>query len=142
MTGTAQAPHARSSEKRRSERAVSRLALLPLAQGLLTDRYLDGISAGSRAASPHGYLRRHQVTDAVIRASRALRDIARARGQSLAQMALAWALRDPRVTSLIIGASCTAQIDENLGALDSPPFTEQQLREMDRIVATVAVPPR
>jgi L-glyceraldehyde 3-phosphate reductase len=118
------------------------VAFSPLAQGLLTDRYLDGIPADSRAASPHGYLRRHQVTDAVIQASRALRDIARARGETLARMALAWALRDPRVTSLVIGASRTAQIDENLGALHSPPFTEQQLREIDRITATVHIPPR
>ena len=92
----------------------------PLAQGLLTNKYLDGIPADSRAAKSHGYLQENDVDEATITAIKALHEIAEARGQSLAQMAVAWNLRHPGMTSVIIGASRTGQIDDNIGALSQP----------------------
>lgn len=107
----------------------------PLAQGLLTDKYLNGIPQGSRAARPTGFLRADQVTpDKVAKAGR-LNELARSRGQSLAQMALAWILADTRVTSVIIGASSVKQLDANLGALASPPFTAGELATIESILA-------
>jgi L-glyceraldehyde 3-phosphate reductase len=106
----------------------------PLAQGLLTDKYLEGIPEGSRATlSPA--LPRERITDEVRATVRALHEIASPRGQSLAQMALAWALRDPRVTSALVGASSVAQLEENVGALDRLDFTEDELAAIDRCLA-------
>jgi L-glyceraldehyde 3-phosphate reductase len=102
----------------------------PLAQGMLTGRYLDGVPAGSRAARG-GSLRREFLTAENLGHVRALSAIAAQRGQSLAQTAIAWALRDPRVTSVLLGASSVAQLDENLGALDAPPFTTDELARID-----------
>jgi L-glyceraldehyde 3-phosphate reductase len=106
----------------------------PLAQGVLTDRYLDGIPDDSRAAKPHGFLDRGEVTDRVVAKVRRLRDIARTRGQSMAQLALAWVLRQSAVTSVLIGASRVAQIDECVGALETRAFTDDELEEIDRIL--------
>jgi L-glyceraldehyde 3-phosphate reductase len=103
----------------------------PLAQGLLTDRYLDGVPEGSRASRDEG-LRRDTEADETVAKVRGLNDIARRRGQTLAQMALAWTLRDPRVTSTLIGASSVAQLEENLAALKDPDFGEDELTEIDR----------
>jgi L-glyceraldehyde 3-phosphate reductase len=105
----------------------------PLAQGLLTDKYLEGIPVGSRAThSP--FLRRERIAE--LRTTvRALNEIAASRGQSLAQMALAWTLRDPRVTSALVGASGVAQLEENVGALDRLDFTEDELAAIDRCLA-------
>lgn len=105
----------------------------PLAQGLLTDRYLDGIPAGSRAARPTGYLKTCEVTDARIAAARRLGDIAAARGTTLAQMAIAWLLADRRVTSVIVGASSVRQLEANLKAVESPVFTDAELDEIRSI---------
>jgi L-glyceraldehyde 3-phosphate reductase len=105
---------------------VGCIAFAPLAQGLLTDRYLDGIPAGSRA-SRDGSLRAGAVTDELREHLRALDGLAAARGQSLAQLALAWALRDPRVTSLVIGASSVAQLEQNVAALARTDFTDAEL---------------
>jgi L-glyceraldehyde 3-phosphate reductase len=102
------------------------IAFSPLAQGLLTDRYLEGIPADSRAAKPHGFLRPEQVTAERIEKARRLGAIAKARGQSLAQMALVWVLRRPVVTSALIGASSVAQLDQNLDALAAAPLTKAE----------------
>src|SRR3954467_8596511 len=103
----------------------------PLAQGLLTDRYLNGVPADSRAARG-GSLEAAHLEENVLRHVRALNEIAQGRGQKLAQMALAWALRDPRVTSAVIGASSVEQLDINLDALDFPALTEDELAEIDQ----------
>ena len=103
----------------------------PLAQGMLTDRYLDGIPADSRA-SREGSLSRDLLSEQVLEKIRALNEIAAQRGQTLAQMALAWTLRDPRVTSTLVGASSVAQLEANVGALDNLDFTADELAEIDR----------
>ncbi|GAA2728536.1 glyceraldehyde 3-phosphate reductase [Cellulomonas aerilata] len=102
----------------------------PLAQGMLTGRYLDGIPAGSRAARG-GSLRREFLTEENLAHVRALAAIAADRGQTLAQLAIAWALRDPRVTSVLLGASSVGQLDENLAALDGPALTAPDLDRID-----------
>jgi L-glyceraldehyde 3-phosphate reductase len=107
------------------------IAFSPLAQGLLTDKYLDGVPAGSRA-SRSGSLSADQISEANLARVRALNQIAAARGQSLAQLALAWVLRDQRVTSALIGASSVAQLEENLAAAQSPPLTSEELAAIDQ----------
>lgn len=106
----------------------------PLAQGLLTDKYLNGIPADSRAANKDGFLKISDVTHEKVEAARMLNDIAASRGQTLAQMAVAWLLADRRVTSVIIGASSVRQLESNLAAIDSPEFTSGQLDEIRRII--------
>jgi L-glyceraldehyde 3-phosphate reductase len=103
----------------------------PLAQGMLTDRYLDGIPEGSRA-SREGSFSTSLLTDEALAKVRALNDIAGRRGQSLAQMALAWTLRDPRVTSALVGASSVSQLETNVAALERLEFTAEELAEIDR----------
>jgi L-glyceraldehyde 3-phosphate reductase len=103
----------------------------PLAQGLLTDRYLDGIPEGSRASRSES-LSSDQLGDETMAKVRALNEVARQRGQSLAQLALAWTLRDPRITSTLIGASSIEQLDQNVGALRRLDFTAEELEEIDR----------
>ncbi len=103
----------------------------PLAQGLLTDRYLNGIPEGSRASRP-GSLSTEQLTEETMAKVRALNEIAAGRGQSLAQLALAWTLRDPRMTSTLIGASSVEQLETNVGALARFDFTPAELDEIDR----------
>src|SRR5579863_2790721 len=107
------------------------IAFSPLAQGVLTGKYLGGVPAGSRA-SQDGSLAASQLAEPVLAHVRALNQIAQARGQSLAQLALAWALRDPRVTSVLIGASSVAQLEENLGAAGHTSFTDDELAAIDR----------
>ena len=102
----------------------------PLAQGVLTDRYLDGIPADSRAAGGR-FLKASSITDKNISRVRALRAIAERRGQTLAQMALAWVLRDPRMTSALIGASRPEQVLDAVGALRNVPFTPDELADID-----------
>jgi len=106
----------------------------PLAQGLLTDRYLDGIPEGSRA-SRGDTLSPERLTDELLAALRALNEIAARRGQSLAQLALAWTLRDPRMTSTLVGASSVAQLEANVAALDNLAFTSEELAEIDACLA-------
>jgi L-glyceraldehyde 3-phosphate reductase len=113
------------------ELGVGCIAFSPLAQGMLTTKYLDGVPEGSRASWPSS-LSPDLLTDEALARIRALDEIASARGQTLAQMALAWVLRDPRVTSALIGASSVAQLEENLGALARPDFSEDELAEIDR----------
>jgi len=107
------------------------IAFSPLAQGLLTDRYLGGVPDDSRIATG-GFLTESALTEETMGKVRALNEIASRRGQSLAQLALAWALRDPRMTSLIIGASSVAQLEANVAALDNLAFTEDELAEIDK----------
>lgn len=102
-----------------------------LAQGLLTGRYLDGVPADSRAAQGKSF-DEAWLSDDMLRRLRALNDIAARRGQSLAQMALAWALRDQRVTSLVIGASRTEQLEQNVAALKHADFSDEELAEIDK----------
>lgn len=108
----------------------------PLAQGLLTSRYLDGIPAGSRASKPHGFLKKEQVSPELMRKVRSLNDLAARRNQSLAQMAIAWVLRHPTVTSAVVGASSVSQLDELLGALGNRSFAEAELSSIDAILAS------
>ena len=110
---------------------VGCIVFSPLAQGLLTDRYLNGIPPGSRA-SEHGSFSADLLTDETLAKVRALNQIAQRRGQTLAQMALAWTLRDPRVTSALVGASSVAQLEQNVAALDKLSFSADELREIDR----------
>lgn len=112
---------------------VGFIAFSPLAQGLLTDRYFKGIPSDSRAGREE-YLKSAQITPEVVERSRKLAAIAAERGQSLAQMALAWDLKDPRVTSVIIGASSVAQIDDNVAAIRGPEFTKDELEAIDGII--------
>ena len=110
---------------------VGCIAFSVLAQGLLTDRYLNGIPPGSRA-SLDGSLSRDMLNKENLGRIRALNDIAHGRGQSLAQMAIAWALRDARVTSVLIGASSIAQLEQNVGALEGMEFTPQDVKAIDQ----------
>jgi L-glyceraldehyde 3-phosphate reductase len=110
---------------------VGCIAFSVLAQGLLTDHYLDGVPPGSRA-SLGGSLTREMLNDENLARIRALNDIAHGRSQSLAQMAIAWALRDPRVTSVLIGASSVAQLEQNVSALDHLGFTAEEIAAIDR----------
>jgi L-glyceraldehyde 3-phosphate reductase len=107
------------------------IAFSPLAQGLLTDRYLDGIPADSRVATG-GALSRDMITEDRLAQVRALAALAERRGQSLAQLALAWALRDPRMTSLVIGASSVTQLEANLAALENLAFNDDELNAIDQ----------
>ena len=113
------------------EEGIGCIAFSPLAQGMLTGKYLDGVPADSRMAEGSS-LSRDWLTELNVTHIRALNDIAKRRGQSLAQMALAWCLRDPRVTSVLIGASSVVQLDENLGALRTLGFDEEELAEIDK----------
>jgi L-glyceraldehyde 3-phosphate reductase len=107
------------------------IAFSPLAQGLLTDRYLNGVPSDSRVATG-GAMGHEMLTDARLARVRALNDVAASRGQTLAQLALAWALRDARMTSLVIGASSVAQLEDNVAALDRLDLTDDELTEIDR----------
>ncbi len=109
------------------------IAFSSLAQGLLTDKYLGGIPEGSRIAKPHTYINESFITEEKIEKVRKLNDIASARGQSLAQMALAWVLRDPRVTSVLIGASKPEQLDENVATLNNLGFSDEELAAIDAL---------
>jgi L-glyceraldehyde 3-phosphate reductase len=113
------------------EEGIGCIAFSPLAQGLLTDRYLAGIPAGSRAAQGKS-LDPGTIDDPVLAHVRALGEIAAGRGQSLAQLALSWALRDERMTSVVIGASSVAQLETNVAALDGPPLTDSELAAIDQ----------
>ncbi len=113
------------------EEGVGCIAFSPLAQGLLTDRYLGGVPDGSRASRPSS-LSPNQLSEQTMAKVRALNEIAAARGQSLAQLAIAWVLRDPRVTSALIGASSVAQLETNVAALDKRSFAADELAEIDR----------
>lgn len=113
------------------------ISFVPLAQGLLTNKYLKGIPEGSRATQGKS-LDPNLLSDEVLRRLRGLADIAGRRGQSLAQLALTWVLRDPRMTSALIGASSVAQLEENVAALDAAPLTAEELEEIDSFAVDTA----
>ena len=114
-----------------AEERIAAIAFSPLAQGLLTDRYLGGVPEGSRATQG-GSFSRDLLTDANLANVRGLNEIAQRRGQTLAQMALAWILRDPRVASALVGASSVKQLEESLAALENLAFEPAELEEIDR----------
>jgi L-glyceraldehyde 3-phosphate reductase len=117
-----------------SEAGMGCIAFSPLAQGLLTDRYLNDIPEGSRASKPHGFLKANQITEDKLHKVRALNDLAAARGQSLAQMAIAWVLRHEGMTSALIGASSVRQVEANVAALHNLRFTGEELDAIERIL--------
>lgn len=114
---------------------IGGIAFCPLAQGLLTDRYLHGIPGDSRASKPHGFLKKNDIDEHRLTQIRALGAIAAERGQSLAQMALAWVLRDGRMTSALIGASRVEQIEQNVAALSNLSFSAEELAKIDVALA-------
>ncbi|NOY96918.1 MAG: aldo/keto reductase [Chlorobi bacterium] len=115
------------------EEGIGCIPFSSLAQGLLTDKYLNGIPAGSRAAKSWGFLKEEDVEPAMGKVKK-LNEIARERGQSLAQMALAWLLKDKRITSVLIGASSVEQIEDNVAATRNLNFSEQELSAIDGIL--------
>ena len=120
-----------------TEEGVGCIAFSPLAQGVLTDKYLGGeIPDGSRASKKHGFLRPEQITDDKLAKARMLNEIAQARSQSLAQMALAWVLRHPGMTSALIGASKVSQIEDAVAALKNLAFSEDELKRIEEIVGS------
>lgn len=118
-----------------AQEGIGCICFSPLAQGLLTDKYLAGIPEGSRAAKPHGFLRPEQITEDKLDKVRRLNDLAGARGQTLAQMALAWVLRHPGMTSALIGASKVRQIEDAVAALDNLAFSAEELAAIEGILA-------
>jgi L-glyceraldehyde 3-phosphate reductase len=107
----------------------------PLAQGMLTDRYLKGIPSDSRAAKEHGFLKTNEITTDKLVKIKKLNDLAEKRGQSLSQMAIAWLMRKPVITSVLIGVSSVDQLDANLGSLDNISFSEEELAEIEKVLA-------
>ncbi|HJZ69786.1 MAG TPA: L-glyceraldehyde 3-phosphate reductase [Blastocatellia bacterium] len=118
------------------EEGIGCIVFSPLAQGLLSDKYLKGIPPDSRAAKPHGFLRPEQITEDKIDKVRRLQELAAARGQALAQMALAWVLRHPEVTSALIGASRPSHIDDAVSALKNLTFASEELQNIENILAS------
>jgi L-glyceraldehyde 3-phosphate reductase len=116
------------------EKGVGCIAFSPLAQGLLTNKYLDGIPQGSRASKAHGFLKPKDVTDEKLALIKKLNTLARERSQTLAQMALAWVLRLPGMTSALIGASKVGQIEDAVGALNNLELSEEELQIIDSII--------
>ncbi len=117
------------------ENCVGTIAFCPLAQGLLTNRYLQDIPSDSRASKSHGFLKKDAITDERLTTIRALDAIAKARGQSLAQMAIAWVLRLPVMTSALIGASRVSQIEDNVKATENLTFAPEELKQIEAILA-------
>jgi L-glyceraldehyde 3-phosphate reductase len=115
-----------------AEEGMGCIPFSPLAQGLLTNRYFSGIPGDSRASKEHGFLKEEAITEQLRERLYHLNNIAASRGQSLAQMALAWVLRLPEVTSVLIGASSVAQIDENVAALHHLAFSQEEIQAIDR----------
>jgi L-glyceraldehyde 3-phosphate reductase len=110
------------------------IAFSPLAQGLLTNKYLAGIPAGSRASKTHGALKVTQITPEVLARIGALNQAASGRGQSLAQMAIAWLLKDKRITSVLVGASSVSQLEDSLNALRNSSFSHDELEHIEKIL--------
>ncbi len=116
------------------QKGVGCIPFSPLAQGLLTDRYLKGIPADSRAAKAHGFLKPAEITTERLEQIKSLNDIAGQRNQSLAQMAIAWLLKDKRVTTVLIGASSVTQLDNNLDALQKTDFNPDELKQIEVVL--------
>jgi L-glyceraldehyde 3-phosphate reductase len=120
------------------QEGIGGIAFCPLAQGLLTDRYIQGIPSDSRASKPHGFLKKNDIDEHRMTQIRMLNAIAKQRGQTLAQMALAWVLRDDRMTSALIGASRVEQIEQNVATLSNLAFTTGELAKIDEALTAVA----
>jgi L-glyceraldehyde 3-phosphate reductase len=118
---------------------VGVIVFSPLGQGLLTDRYLDGVPAGSRAADKQHFFSQKLLSDDNMARVRGLNEIARSRGQTLAQMAIAWVLRDERITSALVGASSVKQLDDSLGALDKLDFSDDELSAIDQYAVEAGI---
>lgn len=116
------------------ETGIGCIPFSPLEQGMLTDRYLKGIPVDSRASKPHGFLKIEDITGEKISKAKRLNEIAAERNQSLAQMAIAWLLKDPRVTSVLVGVSNSEQLDNNLKTLDNLKFSEEELNRIMHIL--------
>jgi len=116
------------------DKGIGCIPFSPLAQGLLTDRYLKGIPEGSRASKPHGFLRPSEITDKKVDQVRKLNEIAKKRGQKLSQMALSWILKDNRITSVLIGASSVQQLADNLECQNNLEFSEKELKQIEDIL--------
>ena len=123
------------------ETGVGIIAFCPLFQGLLTNKYLNGVPKDSRAEHSPGLLRPDELIDGVLDVVKSLHELALARGQSLAQMAIAWILRLPEVTSVLCGASRPEQIVENCKSLQNREFSQEELKEIDRLTKSVRLPP-
>ncbi len=121
-----------------AEEGIGCIVFSPLAQGMLTDKYLDGVPEQSRAGKPHGFLKPDQITKEKLEKIRRLNDLAKRRGQTLAQMALAWGLRHQTVTSALIGASKPSQIENAVAALTNTRFSQAELASIDNILAPLA----
>ena len=119
------------------EKGMGCIAFSPLAQGLLTDKYLKGIPQNSRASKSNGFLKPEHITEEKIQIITALNAIAQQRNQSLAQMALAWLLKDNRITSVLIGASSVGQLQNNIDALENIEFTKTELYKIESILASI-----
>ena len=117
------------------EEGIGCIVFSPLAQGLLTDKYLAGIPAGSRAAKPHGFLRPANITEEKLAKVRKLNEMARGRGQTLAQMALAWVLRHKGMTSVLVGASGVSQVEDNVATLNKLAFADEELADIEKILS-------
>jgi L-glyceraldehyde 3-phosphate reductase len=120
------------------DNGVGCIPFSPLAQGMLSDRYLSGIPEGSRASKSWGFLKSNEITEQKLTAIRDLNDIAKKRKQSLAQMALSWLLKDSRVTSVLIGVSSVEQLQNNLGCLDNLTYNEEELKKIEKILKSAA----
>jgi L-glyceraldehyde 3-phosphate reductase len=116
------------------ELGIGCIAFSPLAQGLLTSKYLGGIPEDSRAAKAHGFLNRDEVSAQRIGLAQRLNAIAQARGQTLAQLAIAWVLRHPQMTSALVGASKVSQVEDNIAALDNLAFSADELAAIEAIL--------
>ncbi len=116
------------------KRGVGSIAFSPLAQGLLTDKYLKGIPEGSRASKEHGFLKKEHITDEKVKKVAQLNEIAENRGQSLAQMAVAWLLKDQRITSVLVGTSSVEQLQQNIDTLKNLEFSNAELEAIERIL--------
>jgi L-glyceraldehyde 3-phosphate reductase len=116
------------------EYGVGCIPFSPLAQGLLTDKYLKGIPEGSRAAKPHGFLKATDITEERLQQIRRLNEIAKQRDQSLAEMALAWLMKDKRITTVLIGASSVQQLDDNLDCLNNLSFSLAELTKIEAVL--------
>jgi L-glyceraldehyde 3-phosphate reductase len=116
------------------EKGVGCIVFSPLAQGLLTNRYLQGIPVDSRAAKPRSYLHPEDVTDEKVAKVRKLNEIAKQRGQTMAELSLAWVLRKKQVTTALVGASRVQQVDDNVAALKNLSFTAEELKAIDDIL--------
>jgi L-glyceraldehyde 3-phosphate reductase len=116
------------------EEGIGCIPFSPLAQGLLTNRYLDGIPVGSRASKPHGFLKERDITEEKLMQIRELNELARSRGQSLSQMAIAWLMKNAAVTSVLIGVSSVAQLEDNLHCLHNTNFSDAELSVVEKIL--------